>query len=293
LWRAEVAAGGEKIYRLEPASDRGPAAVETDISVTRKSIENGCWKVTAGSGSELVRIEGRGNNSGLFAGDAFELVVFEDVTDTWSHAVPNFGGPIKGKFRVISFFVEEKGPVRAALRVRAGFGNSTLNIWARAAAFSSELELELRLDWHQHLALAKLVLPLPGGISERRDGVPGGAIDRAQDGREYPVIDWTLTRGQINGRYWALGVAAPDCTSLDGSGKQLRFTLCRSPAFAWHDPARLDPRLYYRWTDQGEHSFRFALCGQADDRSLEQRALMYHRPPLCFDWTRGMPQSVD
>jgi hypothetical protein len=80
------------------------------------------------------------------------------------------------------------------------------------------------------------------------------ASKRPQDGREYPLIDWTVARV---GRDRAVGVACPDCFALSGEGCEVGFTLLRSPAFAWHDPAVL-------------------------------KRSRTHRPPARFDWTKGM-----
>ncbi len=288
LWPAEIAGGAERVYRLKPDVEPEDAFATTDLIVSGDAVENSFWAARVGGGSGLVRIESRAGGSALFSEQAIELLVLEDPTDTWSHGVAGFSGPVKGRFRVNGYYVEEKGPLRAALRVQAVFAGSRLDIWVRLTADSPELEMELRLDWHEHLALAKLVFPLTGEFDERCDGVPGGAIERPQDGLEYPLMDWTLARGRTRGSDWSVGLVSPDCTSLDGAGNRLRFTLCRSPAFAWHDPARLEPGRFYQWTDQGEHRFRFAVSGQADPKSLRQRALVYHRPPLCFDWTLGM-----
>jgi alpha-mannosidase len=154
------------------------------------------------------------------------------------------------------------------------------------------LELELRVDWHERLRVAKLVLSFGAPVERRTDGIQETGLERLQDGREYPLIDWTVAHV---GRDGAAGVACPDCFALSGEGREVAFTLLRSPVFAWHDPAVLEHDRPYRYTDEGEHRFRFTVrtdAGRSSAASVAERcaadALACHRPPACFDWTKGM-----
>jgi hypothetical protein len=71
-------------------------------------------------------------------------------------------------------------------------------------------------------------------------------------------------------------------------GPEVAFTMLRSFAFAWHDPAVLEGDRHSRYTDQGERRSRFTIrAGAAAGRSSED-ALAMHRSTACFDWTRGM-----
>jgi alpha-mannosidase len=133
--------------------------------------------------------------------------------------------------------------------------------------------------------VAKLVFPVGGNAADRLDGIPGGGARRPQDGRECPLVDWTIARRRDG---HSLAVASPDCSALDGTADSLRFTLLRSPAYAWHDPAKLPGNRVHRFIDQGEHGFRFALVPDAGAAAVNALALAFHRPPVCVDWTRGM-----
>jgi alpha-mannosidase len=42
-------------------------------------------------------------------------------------------------------------------------------------------------------------------------------------------------------------------------GADLGITVARGVVYAWHDPARLDPNVRYRWMDQGEQRFRLRI----------------------------------
>jgi alpha-mannosidase len=207
--------------------------------------------------------------------------VLRDASDTWSHGIPSFEGPADGAFRVERCFVEESGPIRACLRVEATHGRSRLALRARLYAGSPVVDVEVELSWMAEMRIAKLALALAEEPREREDGIPGGSIRRAMDGHENPLVDWTLTPG-------GCAVAAPDCFALDGRNGELRLTLVRSPVYAWHDPTRLSPYEAYRYTDQGEHLFRFRVLADATAADAADAAAALHDPPVCLDWTKGI-----
>ena len=220
------------------------------------------------------------------------MIVLEDRTDTWSHGTARFSGPQCGKFTLDRTVIEETGPLRATIRIEASYRASNLCLWVRLSNGSPVIALDLRLDWHQKLKLVKIVFPLSFSFESRQDGVPGGCVSRAQNGNEYPFLDWVLARADTAaGSGTSVGFVCPDCTSLDGFENSLRFTLLRSPVFAWHDPAQLESDAFYRWTDQGQHTFRFRVLEHSDPSALKSAALCLHRAPICLDWTEGMQRG--
>ncbi len=268
LWRGRVPARGVAVWRLQP--DAAPVAVAAPAAAAGpRAIANGLAEVRAGRGAALL------------ASPRLQLRVLADPTDTWSHGVDRYGGRVLGCFRVTAAAVEESGPLRATLRVDAAFGCSRLTLRARLVAGEPGLHLELSLLWGERQRVAKLAFPFDHPAATRLDGVPGGSLRRAQDGREVPYRDWTLAEG-------AAGIIGPDCWALDGSGSEVRFTLVRSPVFAWHDPQKLDAGRGYRYTDQGEHRFRFVVVPGATATGIEAAASAVTLPPVCLDWTRGM-----
>ncbi len=273
--------------RMKPAEiqswfiDRAPsaAAIDTDLRAEGGAVRSSRWQVSPGDHGELLRLSG-GSTGGVGIG----LTVQEDRSDTWSHAIDRYAGPLKGTFKPERSWIEETGPVRTTLAIEASFSRSAATVRARLYRGDPRLELDIDVDWRERLSVLKLVLPMPMQ-AQRLDGIPGGGALRAQDGRESPVIDWTVVTLAGGDR---LGIALPDCSALAGSADALRLTLLRSPAYSWHDPAQLPTNRSFRWIDQGEHSFRFVLLPGADPATVNAAALARHRPPVCIDWTRGM-----
>ena len=274
VWLDRMGASSRRVLYLEP--DTPPTPIPTDLAAEGDGIRG---ELTAarksGAADGLVELA-------LAEGPRYEMgvVVQEDPSDTWSHGIDGFRGDVAGHFRVLRCVVEETGPIRATLRLDASFGSSRLVARARLYRARPYVELEMELEWMEKRRIAKLVVGVPRAAT-RRDGIPGGSLERPTDGREYPLVDWTLSPDG-----W--GIVAPDCFALDARDGELRFTLVRSPVYAWHEPTVLDPGGRYRHTDQGEHAFRFRWIPRATPRNLEAAALSFHNPPVCLDWTEGM-----
>ncbi len=173
------------------------------------------------------------------------------------------------------------GPLMAALYRTGRIGRSDLRAEWRVYHDMPFVELRLVVHWAERQKLLKLVWPLGGGAATRTDGIPGGSLERANDGREYPVQDWTLCGNA--------GVVCPDAYALDALPRRLRLTLLRSPFITHHDPAGIT-RPDAACTDQGVHAFRFRfyLGEAASPERLEADALALNRPPLSAALTRGM-----
>jgi alpha-mannosidase len=212
------------------------------------------------------------------------LELYEDFTDTWTHSIDRYRGEPIARAEWEPPRVVDHGPLMASFVRHGRIGSSRLIAEWRVFAEEPGAELRLRVHWCERHRLLKLVVPLDGARS-REDGVLGGALERAMDGRELPLRDRSLIRCATT----KLGVVAPDCFACDGSPDRLRLTLLRAPIFAHHDPhSGHSPRA--RHTDQGEHEFRFRfLAGDAaTGAALDGQATMLQRPPLFAEVTRGM-----
>lgn len=214
------------------------------------------------------------------------LDLIADGTDNWSHAVDRYpDGPITSPVWDAPFALDN-GPLMAALQQTGRVGDSTLRAEWRVYAGEPFVELRLAVNWRERDRLLKLVLPLDGNASTRRDGIPGASLERPTDGREYPMRDWTLAR---QGKT-AVAVVSPDIYALDMTPTRVRFTLLRSPLLTHHDP-NLGMVSRFTVADQGPHEFRLRFYAGAalKPEYLDQQAAMLHRPLVCADLTRGMP----
>ena len=291
LWDARISAGALATWKLR--HDETPSVPpDTDLTVGESSISNRFWHVAHDSGAALAALterasrEPRPEQPERGSPILISVALLDDPTDTWSHFVPGYARETRECFRVVRATVEEKGLLRATLRLDAEAGKSTLSIWFRLYRGSPTLEIDLALTWAEKLTVSKLVLEFPDAVSDRDDTVPGAIMKRAQDEKEYPLLDTTVVNRTGGSRTL---VCSPDAFGLDGLDRTVRFTLLRSSVFAWQGKNdSIDPSEYQRWTDRGEHFFRFRLEPATDEAAAATVAERVHQPPLLFDWTVGM-----
>ncbi|TVQ21775.1 MAG: hypothetical protein EA382_13100, partial [Spirochaetaceae bacterium] len=282
LWDARIPAGALATWRLR--HDEAPSVPShTDLATEGSAISNDFWRVSVGSGESLAELTdcARAGNP-----IALSVALIDDPSDTWSHFVSGYAHETRERFRVVQTTLEESGPLRATLRLDAEAGSSTLSIWFRLFRESPSLEIDLALTWAEKLTVSKLAFVFPDRITDRDDTVPGAVMKRAQDGKEYPLLDTTVVNRAGGSRYL---VCSPDAFGIDGLDGAVRFTLLRSSVFAWQGKNdTIDRSEYQRWTDRGEHFFRFRIEPAADGTNAAAVAENMHQPPLLYDWTVGM-----
>ncbi|MEI6520068.1 MAG: glycoside hydrolase family 38 C-terminal domain-containing protein [bacterium] len=275
LMPLQVEPNSMRIIRLEPnVTQNVPSAIKT----TSYSISN-----TDGTGISL-------NASGKisFAGgneiSLPRLDLIPDFSDNWTHVIDRYAeGPITSPAWSLPYIIDN-GPLMASMAQTGKIGDSTLNAEWRVYANAPYVELILKINWREQFKLLKLTYPLnENSPAERIDGIPGASITRPNIGRETPLRDWT--------KIGSLAVVSPDVYAVDVTTARARFTLLRSPIITHHDP---DQATAMRTTiaDQGEHIFHFRFMNDAaiTTETLDQQALMMHRPLLVADLTKGMPR---
>ena len=214
------------------------------------------------------------------------LEVLDDPSDTWSHSVPFvYPGPVAGTFAWRHpADVVERGPLRAALRARADYGNS--RVWCRLLLSPGRPEIRLRLGvtWAQPQQLLRLRLEAAAAITERRDLVAGGPLARPLDRREYPLGGGLAVRTADGA---ALAVVAPEVFSVSVTPDSVNLTLLRSPHVAHHDPTPAASLPDQPVTDQGWHDFdiRLILGPEATVATAARLARAMLMPPIIWDLT--------
>jgi alpha-mannosidase len=216
------------------------------------------------------------------------LVAVDDRSDTWSHGEAGFRQEI-GRFgRSGAAAVDETGPVRAAVRTHSQWRNSEAVHWIRLYRDVPVIEGELRLFWRERLCALKLALPTRLVAVEATYEAPYGFVRRPANGEEQPGQQWADITGQLAlpaGRKQRYGLARANDSrygydALDG---ELRMTVARSPAFAHHDPRRLEDGVEYRFMDQGEHVIRYRLIPHEDgweEADVPKRAMELNVVPV-------------
>jgi len=265
LFKLAVAPGERRVLRIAKKSDTR----EKWTAKPRSKISGGKLKVGRDSWPLPV------------------LQLIEDKTDTWSHGIRAFAGPVKSEAKWGKPELIESGPLLEAWWMDGRIGRSTLGAEWRVYAGEPFFELRLRVAFAEQQRVLRLEWK-PGPLAAtREDGVPGTGLRRPNDGNEHPVRDRTLLELQGGGR---AGAVFPGAFSLSATRAALRLTLLRSPQLAQHDPPVTKRFHRARWSDQGDHDFVFRFYPRhATAAQLDRDALALQRSPAMASITRGMP----
>lgn len=279
----ELPAGGVMVAAFDPWQDEKvkPAEIKPDAAASGKTIRNARETVAAFEPGGEWRIGGT-------AVRPPELALIADETDTWSHGIDRYKDEVAAKAVIKETRMVDAGPLMASAIQYGTIGESKFDAEWRVYAGEAAIHLRLHVEWVERQKILKLVWNLPEACVHREDGIVGGVLKRAADGRELPLRD--LTRLHLASDQ-TLGVACPDTFALDGDAKRVRLTLLRSPVMAHHvpSPAEADRR---RFSDRGEQVFEFVFAAGASVAELEAFAAGYWMLPLATDLTRGMPKRV-
>ena len=286
LWRARVPAGEFAAFHLRHSAS--PAVYESQLSSRDRSLANAWWRVDAPvdapDGGPLITLQPRDEHP--LAPITLGVELMDDCSDTWSHVITGYTQESRETLTFSRVTVEESGPLRAILRGEGTCGRSEFCVHAVLHDDDPVVEIRVHASWNERMTIAKLVVRFAGEVIGRRDAIPGGWLSRSQNGYEYPVIDATVVRGAGS---TSCAIVGPDSYGVDGSGSTVRYTLLRSPAYAWQGKnggIRADE--YHRWTDRGEHFMRFFILLDGGEPVCARIAERAHEPPIVTDWTVGM-----
>jgi alpha-mannosidase len=151
----------------------------------------------------------------------------------------------------------ESGPLRAVLRVKNHFQNSTFVRDIIVTAGSPRVDVKTTADWHEKHILLKVAVPSSAHNNMATFEIPYGSIERpttrntkAEQGKfEVPGLHWADISDDKHGVS-----LLNDCKyGYDAKGNVLRLSLLRSPA--WPDPH----------ADEGVHEFTYSLYPHASN----------------------------
>lgn len=283
LYRVQVPPGETRILRIKRISSR--PHIPSRVSVVAEAAITNNQGVRCET-DRIIWCEAEGRAPCTLP---IQLDLIRDLTDTWSHGVDRFDGPVVDVAAWSDPEIIDRGPLMASLATTGTVGRSSVRAEWRMYADAPYADLTLRIHWQEQFRLLKLVLPFASTAS-RTDGVMGSAVVRENNGAERPLRDWTLVTGEGEQK---LGVVCPDIYGIDATSERVRLTLLRSPLMAHHEPAsRKVARANI--SDQGSHVFHLRFFYGADVSSglLERHAMMLQRPLIIADSTKGMPTVV-
>jgi alpha-mannosidase len=272
LVKATLPALGGHCLHLD-RGDEAPAQ-PTSLAITETSIENEFWSLRLDRETgEWLSLYDKEADVEVLARPGNALVVLDDPSDTWSHGVSGYHVEV-GRFSRAQVTVLEQGPLRASLLVKRRQGRSLAE--ERISLYASEraIEVRTRLDWHDTRKALKVSFPIAVGYPVCSYEAPYGVTVRVANGEEEPGQTWVDASGVAR---TGAGLPLPYGVSLINESKygfdmkghggyadpkawtEVRMTILRSPAYAFHDPRRFDPAESYAFIDQGEQDFAYWL----------------------------------
>jgi alpha-mannosidase len=145
----------------------------------------------------------------------------------------------------------ESGPLRAIIRVKNHFQNSTFVRDITMYAGVPRVDIKMQADWHEKHILLKVAFPVSAHSDKATFEIPYGSVERpttrntpAEKAQfEVPAQRWADISDSTHG-FSLLN----DCKyGYDAKGNVLRLSLLRSPE--WPDPH----------ADEGAHEFTYSL----------------------------------
>lgn len=183
---------------------------------------------------------------------AVPIVIDETDHDTWSHAKNYFDKQV-GEFKLKSYEILERGPVRATVKVVSEYGGSTLTQYFTLTECGKSLDVRAKIDWHEKHKMLKLRFDSKDLTEKAYYEIPFGVIARPLNGEEEPMLTWAAVK---DGSGKGFAILNDNKYSLSAKENSVYFTVVRSPIYGDHGGPRSAESPY---TDQGEHDFSYAI----------------------------------
>ena len=149
----------------------------------------------------------------------------------------------------------EDGPLRAIIRIRKHFQNSTFIQDVTLYPASPRVDVNMQVEWHEKHILLKVAFPVSAHSERATFEIPYGSVERpttrntpAEKAQfEVPAIRWADISDEKHG----FSLVNNSKYGYDAKGNVLRLSLLRSPE--WPDPH----------ADEGHHEFTYSLYPHA------------------------------
>jgi alpha-mannosidase len=263
VFLADVLACGYRTYRMvqgvgpaQPSDfQAGPYFVESPFYRLEFDLETG----------HLASLFDKRAGRDLLAAPANVPLVIDDPSDTWSHDILSFRDVIDA-FQATHLEVVEVGPVRARVILQMQAGESKLVQDIRLYRDVPRIDIECTIDYHGEHEMLKIAFPTTVADPVATGEGPYGFAVREANGNEEPAQKWCDVSGKFaDGSVGGLAILNDAKYGYDCLGGELRLSVLRTPIYCFHDPAQVDPRLRYEFTDQGLQRFTYSLLPHSGD----------------------------
>lgn len=263
-FEADVPPCGYRTYRVLA----GPGTPQqTPFSAGPTFVQSPLYRLEFDADSGyLTRLRVLATGAEMLAAPAGVPIVISDPSDTWSHGVKAFRDEV-GRFHATEGpLLVEFGPVRAVVRIPMSYGPSRVTLEYHLYARLPRIDVHMAVDYHGHHEFLKLAFPTAlQDVRATYETAYGNSV-RPANGDEQPAQMWADVSGKLpDGRAAGLAVLNDSRYGYDALDGELRLSVLRTPIYCFHDPAKVDPRRRYEYTDQGPCKLKVALLPHAGD----------------------------
>jgi alpha-mannosidase len=255
-----VPAMGYEVFHLVPVAPA--ASASTTLKAGAEGMENEfvSLKVDSKTGCITSLINKRDGQEALAPGACGNLLqTFVDKPkdyDAWNIAA-NFEDHMWDLRDAEEVKLIENTPVRAVIRVKKKFQNSTFVQDICMYPGVPRVDVNMQADWHEKHILLKVAFPVSVQSNHATYEIPFGNIQRPTTRNtpeeramfEVPALRW----GDLSDTSHGFSLLNASKYGYDAKGNVIRLSLLRSPA--WPDPH----------ADEGLHEFTYALYPHAGD----------------------------
>jgi alpha-mannosidase len=236
--------------------------------------------------SGLVRQINVPDNGPCLSGPLLQPFVVVDEGDAWGTGCMSYREgkayfiPQKESVRII-----QNGPIRTIIESVHKY-KARSHIVSHVITYGAWpfIEVRLRIQWNETLHRLKLAVPTIFKEGAVVCEIPGGQIERPQDGREHVHGRWFMMQGDIQGKALGLAVVHNGQHGFDAVSGEIGLSVLRSPAYCHERRFNLagQERAYM---DQGVHAARYYVT--AGDPGLLRKELsnmadLLDAPPLAY-----------
>ncbi len=256
---------GYRVFHIAPIDVPPAAATVTQAAlppatVSGSVIENGMLRVRVDPASGCITsvFDKRNAREALAPGACGNLLqAFVDTPKEWDawNIDADFERQRTDLNKADEVRTVEPGPVRAAIRVRRRFQQSTFIQDIALEAGSPRVDIITDIDWHEHHILLKAAFPVSVQAPSATYEIPYGSIARPTTRKtpaerakfEVPALRWADLSDATHG----VSLLNDSKYGYDTRDNVIRLSLLRGPT--WPDPE----------ADQGRHHFVYSLYPHA------------------------------
>ena len=258
---------GYKLYRVIPTQTKRTAT--SAVTAGASELENEFLKVRLDPKTGwIASLYDKAAKREVLAGpgNVLEAIIDEPKEmSAWELGLKGLAGRV-GEGGA-SLEVVESGPVRAVVRVKSRFRDSTFEQDLTLTRGVPRLDCRMRLDWQERNIMIKAAFPLAVKAPVARFEIPYGSIARPADGTEVPALRW-IDVAEQTGEYGA-ALLNDSKYGFDVKGGVMRLSVVHGATYP-------DPEA-----DRGRHELLYGILPHRGDwktAEVTRRGLEFNNP---------------